>query len=83
MTLAAYGTNLRRRSPVNVHLPVERCQRGEVVGFVTVPIEPHPGQSVAAMNAARMTFAQAALAIVDCGLRNRPKGDPLECPCPE
>ena len=83
MTLAAYGTNLRRRSPVNVHLPVERCQRVEIVGVVTVPIEPYPRQSVAAMDSARMTFAQAAPAIVDRSLRDRPKGDPLERSCPE
>src|SRR4029453_1066294 len=42
--IAAYVTNLAGRSPVDVHLPVERCERGEVISVVTVFSEPYPRQ---------------------------------------
>ena len=69
VALGACRTDLRGRITVNVHLPLERGQRREVVCAASQRIERYPWQPIAAVDTAGPPFTQCAPAIVDRCLR--------------
>ena len=62
---------LPRRGAMDMHLPIERLERREVVGFGL-----HPGQPVSALDAAGSTLAQVAPAVFDPRLRDGAEKEP-------